>query len=128
MTIVGSSRFADQSVAVQVFFQRYEYLVGVDGFNKVIGNFITYSLIHNVFLFALSDHYHRYVRLALLDSREGFETCQAGHILIEYNQVEMPRGAHIQGIASAHCRGHTITFAFKEQQVRFQEVYFIVRP
>ena len=114
MTIVGSSRFADQSVAVQVLFQRYEYLIRIDRLDEVIGDFITYGLIHNIFLFALSDHYHRYVRLALLDGRESLEASQTRHLLVEYNQIEMSRSAHIQGIAPAHSRGHVIAFALEE--------------
>ncbi len=114
LAVIGGSRLADQTVAVQVLFQRYEYLIGIDGLDEVIGNLVAYGLIHNIFLFALSDHYHRYVRLTLLNGRECFEAGQARHILVEYNQIEMPRSAHIQGIASAHSRGHFIAFAVEE--------------
>ena len=113
---------------MQVLFQRYEYLIRIDRLDQVVGNLVAYGLIHNILFLAFRNHYYGDMRLALLDGREGLEAGQSGHIFVENNQVKMPCSAHIQRIASAHCGGHVIAFAVKEQQVRLQKVYLVIRP
>ena len=45
-------------LAMDVLFQRQEYLVGIDGLDQIVGNLLSDGLFHDVFFLALGHHHY----------------------------------------------------------------------
>ena len=63
----------DDFLPMDVLLQRQQNLVGIHGFDQVVGNLLSDSLVHNVLLFTLGHHHHRQLGGNLLDALQGFQ-------------------------------------------------------
>ena len=70
LLIVGSGLLRHQRTGMQVLFERHENLVRIDRLDKIVGNLVADSLVHDVFLLALRNHNHRHIGMQLLDLRQ----------------------------------------------------------
>ena len=59
---------------------------------------------------------------------EGFESGQAGHVLVKDDEVEVLLSGKLKGIGAAACGDNVIAFAFEEHYVGFEEVDLVVGP
>ena len=50
--------FSHELAALDMLLEAKQYLVGVDRFDEVVGNLLTYGLLHYILLFALGNHHH----------------------------------------------------------------------
>ena len=100
--------------AVNVLFQRKEYLVGVNRLDKVVGYLRAYGLIHDVFLLALSHHDNRRGRRYFLDLLQCLKTAKPWHHLVEQHKVERALPALVNGIDAVGYCNHVIAFLLKE--------------
>ena len=73
---------SDDIVLMQIFLDRKKQLIRVDRLDQIVGDFVSDSLIHNAFFFALGDHHDRHCRSDFFNGGECFEAGQTGHILI----------------------------------------------
>ena len=128
LAVIAGGLLRHKAVGVQYLFDCNQYLIGVHRLYKVVGDFVSYGLIHDVFLLALGNHYHRQQRKLLLYQRQGFKTGQAGHILVEHNKVERLRLDQFERIAAIVGGCDLITSVTQKHQVGFEQVDFIVSP
>ena len=63
LLIERSGLLRHYGAAMQIFLDGKKYLIGVYGLDEVVGNFVSNSLIHNVFLLALGNHDYGYIRV-----------------------------------------------------------------
>ena len=117
-----------KGIAVEVFLYRQQYLVWIYGFYEVVGNLAAYGLVHDVFLLALGNHDYRHIGLQQLDLLQGFKTAYARHVLIEDYEVEVLRLYHVESVAAVGHGLNLISLVFQKQNVRLQQVDFIVSP
>ena len=113
---------------MNIFFQRQQNLTGIDGFDEVVGNLRTDSLIHDILLFALRTHDNGGIRRNLLDSLQGLQTCQTRHHLIQQNQVERMLAALFYRIRAIGDRDDLIAFFLQKDNMSLQQLYLIVNP
>ncbi len=66
LLVAEGGLLAHQSACLGVLLDRKEYLVGVDGLDEIVGYLAAEGLVHNVFLFALGNHYYRHARVEAL--------------------------------------------------------------
>ena len=118
----------DDVVLVEVLFDGEEQLVGVDRLDKVVGNPVTDSLIHDALLLALGDHDDGHGGVDLLDGDQGFESGESGHILIEEDEVKSLFATAVDSVLSADDGRHVVAFLFEEEDVRLEEVDLVVSP
>lgn len=111
-----------------MFLYGYKNLVRVHRLDKVVCDLASYSLVHDVFLFALRYHYDRHMRLPLFYHRQGFKTGQAWHVLVKYDKVEASARGYVEGVAAVVGRCHLISFVPQEHYVWFEKVDFVVGP
>ena len=62
-------------------------LLGVNRLDEVIGNFGSYSLLHQHFLFAFGHHNHRQEGILVFEPRKHLQSTQTGHVLIQQDDV-----------------------------------------
>ena len=103
-------------------------MVGVDGFDEVVGDFGADGLVHDVLFFGLGDHDDGDVGLLLLDAGECFEAGEAGHVLVEDDEVEVVCGDEVEGVAAVVGGEDVVSFFAEEEEVGFEEVDFVVGP
>ena len=56
------------------------------------------------------------------------QPAQAGHVLVEQDEVERFLSAAVQGVVAVRHGLHLVTFLFEEEDVGFQELYLVVDP
>ena len=122
------SHLRDDFFLMDVLFQGQEDLRGVDGLDEIVGNFGTDGLVHDILLFAFRHHDHRRDRCDFLDARQGFQPAQAGHVLVQQNQVVGRFAALVQCILPVGYGFYLVSFLFEKKNMRFQQFYFIVYP
>ncbi len=113
---------------MEYFFNGQEYLVGVYRLYEIICDLAADSLIHDVLLFALGDHYHRQMGLSLLDERQSLKSGVARHVLIKNHQIEVLAVSQRKRVAAIIGRDKFIPLVAKKHQVGFQKVDLIVGP
>ena len=113
---------------VDVLFERQEYLVGMDGFDQVVGNLGADGLVHDVLLLTLGYHHNRDVGINLLDVLQGLKSAHAHHVLIQKYQVILALVTHVQRIVSVGDSIHLISLVLKEHDVCSEQVNLIVNP
>ena len=127
-TVVGGGLLGDELLLVYVLFDREQHLVGVDGFDEIVGDLRTHGLVHDILLLALGDHDHGRRGAHLFDLGKGFEARHAGHHLVEDNQVVGAFRGHVYRVVSVVAGVHFIALLLQEQHVRFQQFDFVVHP
>lgn len=127
-TVVNRSLFRHKALGVQVFLYRQEYLVGVDRLDEVVGDVVADSLVHDILLLTLGDHYDGSGRCRLLDALQRLQPGQSRHVLIENDEVEMLRLREFEGIAAVVDGHEVISFGFEEHYVGLEEVNLIIGP
>ena len=113
---------------MEVLLYREKNLVGIDGLYEIVGDFIPDGLIHYVLFFALGYHDHGNLRSEFFYPLKRFESCQAGHILVEDNEVERLAADELEGVAAVVGGNGFVTLRAEEQYVGLQKVYFVVGP
>ena len=126
--VVRHGFFADQSTLVQVLLNRQQDLIGVDRLDQVIADFGADGFLHDVFLLTLGDHDDRQMRPLVLDASERLQPVQAGHLLVQKNQVKDLSPELFQRFNTAVYSRHVKPFPFQEQEVRLQQINFVVGP
>ena len=58
----------------------------------------------------------------------GLETREAGHVLVENDEVEWLCRSHLERVTAVIGRGDVITLVFQEHQVGFEQIDLIVGP
>ena len=120
--------FADNFLAVDVLLERQQDLRGIDGFDEVVGNLAPDGLIHDVLLFALGNHDDGRRGCCLLDALQGLQSADARHVLIEKDEVIGLFTTAVEGIVSVGDGIYGISFLLQEEDVRLQQVNFVVNP
>ena len=67
-------------------------------------------------------------RCDFLDARQGFQPAQAGHVLVQQNQVVGRFAGLVQCILPVGYGFYLVSFLFEKKNMRFQQFYFIVYP
>jgi len=127
-TVVGGGLLGHQLLLVHVLLDREQHLVGVDGFDEVVGDLRAHGLVHDVLLLALGDHDHGGRGAHLLDLGEGFESRHAGHHFVEDDQVVGSFGSHVDRVVSVVAGVHLVPFPLQEQHVGLQQFDFVIDP
>ena len=100
----------------------------VDGLDEIVGDFRPDSLVHDVFLFALGTHHNGSSGLDVLDLLQGLQSAQSRHHFIEEDEVEGLLPAQLDGIRAIAHRGNLVTFLLQEDDMRLEELNFIIDP
>ena len=119
---------ADDFVLMDMLFEAEQYLIRINRFDKIVGNFLTDSLLHNTLLLTLGNHHHRQFRMKTLNLLQGFESCQAGHILIEKDDVQGFGPAYIDSILPIVGGKDFIVFVAQIDDIGFEKVDLVVCP
>ena len=128
LLIVACGFLRHQRLAVQVFLDGKQNLHRVHRLNQIVGNLAADSLIHDVFLLAFRNHNHGHIGLRNLDLLQRLQSADARHILIENDEVEILLRYGVECVATVgHC-GHFVAFVLQKQNMRFQEIDFVVGP
>ena len=112
LAVAGGSSLGDELSGVKVLFNRQEYLGRVYRLDKVVRYLASDSLIHDIFLFALGNHYHRHMWSRLLYEHQCLKAGKAGHVLVKNNQVERMLPDKLKRVAAIIDSGYIITLAF----------------
>ncbi len=128
LPVISSGIGADKLLRMKIFLDREQNLIRVDGFYEIIGDLLSHSLIHDILLLVLGDHDHWNVRHLELDPAECLQPRQAGHILVQKNQIRPGCPRHPHSVMSVIDSENFITFPFKKKNVRFQQINLIVHP
>ena len=120
--------FLHNLVAVDVLFQRHEYLHRVDGFEQIVGNLCADGLVHEVLGLVFGDHHHGHVGLHLFDGGEGFESRESGHVFVEQHEVETLCAAKLHRVVAVGGGGDVVTSFFEKETVRAEEIDLVVHP
>ena len=120
--------FRNNLFPIEIFFDGKQDLIGIDRLYQIIGDFIADRLIHNIFFLTLGYHDDRSLRSKFLDTAQRFEAAQSRHIFIEDYQIEMPGLDLIESIAAIGHGNDLIPFLAKKQDMRFQQIDFIIGP
>ena len=126
--VIRHGLLAHEAALIQVLLDGEQDLVGVDRLDQVIADFGADGFLHDVLLLTLGDHDDRQMRPLVLDAGEGFQPVQTRHLLIQKDQIEYLHSELFQRFNSAVDRRHVKPFAFKEQEVRLQQINFVVGP
>ncbi len=113
---------------MEVFLYGDENLVWIYRLDEIVGYLASDGLIHDVFFLALGNHYHGRLGMTLFDDSEGLEAGEAGHILVEYDEVEWLGVGHVESVAAVVGCDYIITLVAQKHQVGFEEVDLIVGP
>lgn len=120
--------FAEYFPVVDMFFEAEEYLAWVDGFDEVVGYFLSDSLFHDAFLLAFCNHDNGEFGVQAFDFLQCFESGQSGHILVEEDDVERFGAAYINSVLPVVGGEDFVVSASQVDDIGFEEVNFIVRP
>ena len=127
-TIIGRSLLGYKLLLMDILLDRQQYLIGIYGFDEVVGNLRADGLIHNILLLALGNHNHRRSGSNLFDSRQCFESRNAGHHLVENDQIVALSRRHLDCVVSIVAGIDLIAFGFEEQYMRFQQLDLVINP
>ena len=127
-TVVGRRLLGYELLLVDVLFDRQEHLIGVHGFDEVVGDLRSDGLVHDVLLFAL--RYHDYGRRGayLFDFRKRFEPRHAGHHLVEDNQVVGRLRGHVDGVVTVVAGVYLVSFPLQKENMGLEQLHFVVHP
>lgn len=128
LPVVHHRGFVDDGALVEVLLQRQEELIWIDGLDQVIGDLPADGLVHQLLLFALSDHDDGHEGAKFFDSLQGVEARQAGHVFVEEDQVEGLALDGLDGIGSAQDGRHFVALVLEEEDVRLEQVDLVVGP
>ena len=128
LPVTSLGHLGDNLLAMYILFQREEYLMRIDWLDEIIGYLGSNRLVHDILLLALCHHHHGRGGRNLLDTLQGFQSCESRHHLIEQDKVERTLPTLFYRIGSVAHRHHLITFLFQEDDVRAQQFYLIVHP
>jgi hypothetical protein len=83
-----------------------------------------------MFLFAFGDHHHRDLRINPFDLLQRLQPCHAGHVFVQKNNVDggLVAADGIDRILSVAGSYHVVPFSFQINDVRLQQIDFIVHP
>ena len=115
-------------LAMDVLLERKQNLIGVHGLDEIVGYLLSNGLLHDVFLFALGYHHHRYRRVYLLEYAQGFKSAYSRHLLVEQHQIEVTLTALIDGIGTVANSHDFITFLLEEHDVPLELLNLVVYP
>ena len=110
LLVASLHSLGDDLLAMDVLLERQQNLVGIDRLDKIVGNLLTDSLIHNVLFFALRYHDNRHLRGNLLDTLQRLQAREARHHLIEQHQVKGALLAFLDGVRAIGHRNDLIAF------------------
>ena len=113
---------------MDVFLDRQEHLVRIDGLDEVVGDFRADGFVHDVLFFGLGDHHDGGRGGVFLDPGEGFESGHPGHHFVEDDEVEGFLLHHLDGVVAVVAGFDFVSFVLQKQEVGFQEFDLIVYP
>ena len=129
LAAVGRLRhLAHDFALVDILLQGHENLVGIDGFDKVVGNLGSDGLVHQVFGLVLRHHNHGHGGADFLDACQGFQSAEAGHILVEEDEVVVVFAAQFDGVRPVRGGRHVIILAAQEYHVCLEQIYLVIYP
>jgi len=82
LLILALGNLCLDGLAMDILLERKQNLIGIDGLDEIVGYLLSDGLLHNVLLFALGNHHHRYRRVNLLEFSQGFQTAYSRHLLV----------------------------------------------
>ncbi len=126
VTVVGD--FGLDGPLVQVFLECKQYLAGIDGLDEVVGYLGADGLVHDILFLALGNHDDGDGRVDFLDAREGFESAESGHVLVEEDEVEGLFAAQVDGVLAVGGGDDAVAFLLKKNDVGLEEFHFVVDP
>ena len=103
---LGRYKFA----AVKILFERQQNLVRIHRLYKIVGNLVPYGLVHQVLLLRFGNHYHRHLRMSLVDARQRLKPRQSRHILIKENEIESVMVKRVERVTPVGNGGDVISF------------------
>ena len=118
--VIGCGLFGDQLLGVDVLLDREQHLVGIHGFDEVVGDLRPDGLVHDVLLLALGDHDDRSSGAYFLDFRQGFESCHTRHHLVQDDEVVVALRRHVDRVVSVVAGIDFVTFSPEEKHMGFQ--------
>ncbi len=105
-----------------------EDLAGAGRLHEVVVDPTADRLGHRVVLLRLRHHHDTLVRVLAAEDLEHLEPAAARHLLVEQHQVVGVLAEQLEGIVSVGDRVHVVAARLQEQQVRLEEVDFVVHP
>ena len=64
----------------------------------------------------------------LLDHGQSLQAREAGHVLVEDDEVEGRGQGHLEGVAPVVGRDHVVSLVLQEQEMRLEKVNLVVGP
>ena len=113
---------------MDMFLEAKQYLGGINGFDQIIGYFLSDRLLHDMFLFGLSDHHYRHFGMQTLDLLQRLQTRHTRHVLIQKNDVRHGLVQHVYRIFSISSGGQFVPLTLQINDIRLQQVYLVVNP
>ena len=109
-------------------FDGEQELAGADGLDEVVADFAAEGVLHDVFFFAFGDHHDGERGPAEFDLAEGVEAGEAGHLLVEQDEVGQFALELIECVGAGAEGRYAVVALFEEEDVRFEEVDLVVDP
>ena len=113
---------------MDVLLECQEYLAGVDRLDQVVCYLRADGLVHDIFLFALSDHHHGCLRLYLFDTLQSLQTCESRHHLVEHDQVKRLCLTEFYGIGTIAGSGNLIAFLLQKDEISLEQIHLVIYP
>ena len=113
---------------VNVLLQTQQNLVGIHGFDEVIGDTGADGVLHNVFLLAFGNHHDGEMGVVFLQSFQGFQAAQTGHILIQKYDVHKLFLQNFKCFRAAERGDDLVAFGVQKQDMGLQQINLVVRP
>ena len=127
--VVGGSFFFDQAFVVYDFLEGQQDLVGVDGFDEVVADLGAEGFFHDGFGLVFGDHDDGHIGVGRFQAGEGFQPGDAGHALIQENDVDGLIGfTLIEGIMAVGHLDDVVAFFFQKEELGFEQFDLVVGP
>ena len=128
LLVVEGLFLGDKTAGLGVLLDGEEDLVGVDGFDEVVAYLASEGLVHDVLLLTLGNHDDRELRVGGLDARERLEAADAGHVLVEEDDVDLTVAEFVEGLGAAGHGDDLVAAFFEEKDMGLEEFNLVVGP
>ena len=128
LSVRGFCHFVFKFLSVNVFLERKQNLVGVNRLNEIIRNLSANGLVHDVLRLVFGHHHYGDIGEDVLNARQGFESAQPWHILVEQNKVKRLFATDVEGIRPVRAGGYFVILVLEKYDVGFEKVNFVVHP
>ena len=119
---------ASDAARVQQPLDREQDLLRVDRLDEVVRDVAADGVLHDVLLLGLGDHHDRHLGPVRLDLLERVEPAQAGHLLVQKDDVVARVLGAVDGVGAVGDRLDLVALGLEKEDVGLEKVDLVVGP